>query len=193
VGAKVKEIDGFKLWYSGIKRNINGVGVLIKKELAEQVVEVRRKSDRILSVKLVVDSEIFNVVSSYAPQIGLDEETKRLFWEDLDEVIQGMPQTEKLFIGGDFNGHIGRRRDGYESVHGGFGYGDRNNGGVSFLDFAVAYELVIVNSYFKKKDEHLITFKSGSTKTQIDYFLMRSNDRRMCRDCKVLPSECLTT
>ena len=87
MGGKAKEIDGFKLWYSGFKRNINGVGVLIKKDLMEQVVEVRRKSDRIMSVKLVVGSEIFNVVSSYAPKIGLDEETKRLFWENLDEVI----------------------------------------------------------------------------------------------------------
>ena len=96
-------------------------------------------------------------------------------------------------MSGDFNGHIGRRRAGYESVHGGFGYGKRNNGGVSLLNFAVAYELVIVNSFFKKKDEHLITFKNGSTRTQIDYLLMRTNDRRKCRDCKVIPSECLTT
>ena len=79
MGAKAKEIDGFKLWYSGFKRNTNGVGVLIKKELVEQVVEVRRKSDRIMSIKLVVGSEIFNVVSVYASQIGLEEEIKRLF------------------------------------------------------------------------------------------------------------------
>ena len=64
---------------------------------------------------------------------------------------------------------------------------------MSILDFEVAYKLSIVNSYFKKKKEHLITFKSGSTRTQIDYLLMRTNDRRKCRDCKVIPSECLTT
>jgi len=51
----------------------------------------------------------------------LDEDIKRLFWEELDEVLQSIPQMEKLFIGGDFNGHI-RRRDGYETIHGGFGY-----------------------------------------------------------------------
>jgi len=94
---------------------------------------------------------------------------------------------------GDFNGHIGRRGDGYETVHGGFGFSKRNSGEMSILDFAVAYDLAIVNSYFKKKKEHLITFKSGSTRTQIDYLLMRTNDKRMCRDCKVIPSECLTT
>jgi len=36
-------------------------------------------------------------------------------------------------------------------VHASFDYGERNNGGVSILDFAVAYELAIVNSNFKKK------------------------------------------
>jgi len=151
VGAKVKEIDGYKLWYSGFKRAANGVGILVEKDLTEQVVEVRRKSDRIMSIRLVVGSEIFNVVSVYGPQIGLDEDIKRLFREDLDEVIQNIPQTEKLLIGGDFNGHIGRRGEGYETIHGGFGYGERNNARVSILDFAVAYDLSIVNSYFKKR------------------------------------------
>jgi len=87
VGAKAKEIDGFKLWYSGVKRTTNVVGILVKSDLVERVVDVKRKSDRILSIKLVVGSKVLNVVSVYAPQVGLDEETKRLFWEDLDKVV----------------------------------------------------------------------------------------------------------
>ena len=54
----------------------------------------------IMSIKLVVGLDVFNVVSVCAPYIGLDEDIKRLFWEDLDEVIQSIPQTEKLFIRG---------------------------------------------------------------------------------------------
>ena len=46
---------------------------------------------------------------------------------------------------------------------------------------------------FKKRDEHLVNFKSGSCKTQIDYCLIRANHRSLCRDCKVIPSECLGT
>ena len=64
---------------------------------------------------------------------------------------------------------------------------------MSILDFAVAYELSIVNSYFKKKEEHLVTFKSRDTRTQIDYFLMRVNSRRLCKEYKVIPSEFLMT
>ena len=51
----------------------------------------------------------------------------------------------------------------------------------------------MVNSFFKKKEDHLVTFKSGSTKTQIDYFLTRADSRRLCKDCKMIPSEYLGT
>jgi len=61
------------------------------------------------------------------------------------------------------------------------------------LVFAVVDELLVANSYFKKKDDHLVTFKSGSLKTQIDYFLMRADSRRSCKDCKAIPSEYLGT
>lgn len=54
----------------------------------------------------------------------------------LDEVVHGMPPTEKFFIGGDFNGRIGSSASGYDEVHGGFGFGYRNEGGTSLLDFA---------------------------------------------------------
>jgi len=72
-------------------------------------VEVSRKSDRIMSIKLVVGSEILNIVSVYGPQVGLGKEIKRLFWEDLDKVVQSIPQNEGLLIGDDFNRHIGSR------------------------------------------------------------------------------------
>ena len=193
VGAKAREIDGYKLWYSGSAKAKNGVGILVGKDLADQVVEVRRKSDRIMAIKVLVGSVFVNVVSVYAPQVGLPEETKKLFWEDLDEVTQEVPQTERLYIEGDFNGHIGMEAAGYDGTHGGFGFGERNAGGVSVLDFAVAFDLLVANSFFKKKEDHLVTFKSISCKTQIDYFLTRRENRRSCKDCKVIPSELLGT
>jgi len=52
---------------------------------------------------------------------------------------------------------------------------------------------VIVNSIFKKKKDNLVTFRHGLTKTQIDYFLTRANNRMLCKDCKVIPNECLGT
>ncbi|KAF3656600.1 hypothetical protein FXO37_15372 [Capsicum annuum] len=47
--------------------------------------------------------------------------------------------------------------------------------------------LVVVNSSFPKKEDHLITFRSAIAKTQIDFLLLRKEDRALCKDCKVIP------
>ncbi|KAG5581313.1 hypothetical protein H5410_051940 [Solanum commersonii] len=52
---------------------------------------------------------------------------------------------------------------------------------------------MIANSCFSKKENHLVTFHSSVAKTQIDYFLLRKGDRGLFKDCKVIPSENLTT
>nr|XP_016462300.1 PREDICTED: craniofacial development protein 2-like [Nicotiana tabacum] len=144
-----------------------------------------------MPIKLVVGECALNVVSAYAPQAWLDEEIKRRFWEGLDEIVHNIPPSESLFIDGDFNGHIGSVAGGYTEVHSGFGFGESNGGGTSLLDFAKAFELVIANSSFSKRDEHLVTLQSSVAKTQIDYFLLRRGDRRLCKDCKVIPGETL--
>ncbi|XP_070010404.1 uncharacterized protein [Nicotiana sylvestris] len=146
-----------------------------------------------MAIKLVVGGITQNVISTYAPQAGLDKEVKRYLWEGMDEVVCGVPLVEKLFIGGDFNRHIRTFASGYGEVHGGFGFGDRNGEGTSLLDFARAFELVIKNSSFPKKEEHLVTFRSTLAKTRIDYLLLRRCDRRMCEDCKVNPTKILAT
>ena len=99
-----------------------------------------------------------NIISAYAPQVGLSESEKRKFWEDLDGMVRAVPTNEKLFIGGDLNGHVGSTNAGYELDHGGFRYGSRNQG-EDILKFVVAYNLVIANTFFRKS--HLVTFSSG--------------------------------
>ncbi|XP_071695820.1 uncharacterized protein [Rutidosis leptorrhynchoides] len=96
------------------------------------------------------------------------------------------PPDHRLLIGGDLNGHIGTNVEGYPSAHGGFGYEVRNEEGLSILDFAVAYDLVVANSFFKKTNAQLANFHSGGHSTQIDYLLLRKGDLRICVDCKAL-------
>ena len=62
---------------------------------------------------MVLGENIINIVSAYAPQVGLDEHTKVQFWEQMDELIQEIPLGEKIYISGDFNGHVGEDRVGY--------------------------------------------------------------------------------
>ncbi|XP_071735757.1 uncharacterized protein [Rutidosis leptorrhynchoides] len=141
-----------------------------------------------MSVSLIIKEETFTIISAYAPHAGLSDAKKKSFWELLDEVVRGCPGDHRLIIGGDLNGHIGVEAEGYEGAHGGFGFGPRNEEGCSTLEFAIAHELVVANSFFKKRDAQLATFYSGGRCTQIDFLLLRKGELRTCRDCKVLPA-----
>nr|XP_009803700.1 PREDICTED: craniofacial development protein 2-like [Nicotiana sylvestris] len=144
-------------------------------------------------IKLVVGGSTLNVISAYAHQVGFDEEIKRRFWKEFDGLVHGILLTQMLFTGGDFNGHIGATSREYDGMHGGFGFGVRNGGGTSLLDCYKAFDLVIANSCFPKREEHLVTFRSSLAKPQIDYLLLRKCSRSLCMDYKVIQSENLTT
>ena len=64
--------------------------------------------------------------------------------------MRTIPEDEKVFLGGAFDGHIGRDAGNYNSVHGGFGLGARNESGGNLLEFALAKDLVIENPIFRK-------------------------------------------
>jgi hypothetical protein len=102
-----------------------------------------------------------------------------------------VPISKKLFIGGDLNGHVGSTRVGFDGVHGGFGYGSRNQEGEGILNFALAYDLFVMNTLFRKRVSHLVTFSSGQHCSQIDFILARREDRHTCLDCKEIPGECV--
>ena len=92
-------------------------------------------------------------------------------------MVSSIPTNEKLFIGGDLNGHVGKTKTGFEGVHGCFGLGDRNQEGKGILDFAVAYDLLVANTLFRKRLSHLVTFSSGQHTSKIDFALNRRMDR----------------
>jgi hypothetical protein len=104
-----------------------------------------------------------------------------------------MSSGEKFFIGGDLNGHVGRARWRFKRVQEGFGYYEQNQEGEKILNFAVAYELMVANTFFTKKKSHLITFNGGQHSSQIDFVLTRKEERPNCVDCKVIPGECVVT
>jgi hypothetical protein len=158
---------------------------VLDKSLKDGVVDIKRQGDMIILVKLFVGDLVFNVISAYASQIGINESVKMQFWEELDALISSVPISEKLFIGGDLNGHVGSTRVGFDEVHGGFGYGSRNQEGEGILNFALAYDLIVSNTLFRKRVSHLVTFSSGQHCSQINFILVRRDDRHACLDCKL--------
>ncbi|KAK3505583.1 hypothetical protein QTP70_021346, partial [Hemibagrus guttatus] len=161
-GSKARSIGaGFKLFYYGVDSKRNGVGVVLKEEFVRNVLEVNRVSDRVMSLKLEIEGVMLNVVSGYAPQVGCELEEKERFWSELDEVMESIPTGERVVIGADFNGHVGEGNTGDEEVMGKFGVKERNLEGQMVMDFAKRMDMAVVNTYFQKREEHRVTYKSG--------------------------------
>ncbi|MCJ8739195.1 hypothetical protein PDJAM_G00044620 [Pangasius djambal] len=167
-GSKARSIGaGFKLFYYGVDSKRNGAGVVLKEEFGRNVLEVKRVSDRVMSLKLEIEGVMLNVVSGYAPQVGCELEEKERFWSELDEAIESIPTGERVVIGADFSGHVGEGNTGDEEVMGKFGVKERNLEGQMVVDFAKRMDMAVVNTYFQKREEHRVTYKSGGRSTQL--------------------------
>ena len=97
VGAKAKNIGGYKLWYTGKVSYRNDVGIIADEEWKKNVVEVFRIGDRLISIKILVEEEAINIISAYAPQVGAELHIKEQFRDELEEMIQRIPINEKGF------------------------------------------------------------------------------------------------
>ena len=104
-----------------------------------------------------------------------------------------VPARERLVEGADLNGHVGRSNDGFQRVHAGKGFGDRNAGGERVLENMEASDLALLNTFFDKKEEHLVSFKSGNDRSQIDFILVRKSEQKLVKDCKVIPGEAVVS
>lgn len=91
--SKARNIGGgFKLFYHGMDRKKNGI--ILKEENSKSVLEVKRVSDRIMSVKLEIEGVMISVISSYVLQVGYEMYEKEEFCSKLDEVVEGTAKEE---------------------------------------------------------------------------------------------------
>ena len=79
-------------------------------------------------------------------------------------MIENISKEDKIVLGADLNGHLGEGNIGNEEIMGRYGAGRRNKEGSMVVDFGKRMDLAIVNTYFKKKDERRMTYKSGGKK-----------------------------
>ena len=126
----------YKFFWQGC--NKGGVGVFIAERWIDSVVNVVRVNERIMYVKLVIGKQIVNIVSAYAPQVGLSAEEKDDFWDSFIIVLTGIPKQESTFIGSDMNGHVGRSTE------------DER-----ILEFGDVVGMVVCNTFFKKEANYL--------------------------------------
>ena len=173
-GSKARNIGGgCKIFYHGEDGRRNGVGVILKGDYIRRVLEVKRVSDRMMYMKLDIEGVMMTVISAYAPQVGCLREEKDKFWTDLDEVVESIPKEERLVIGAGFNGHVGEGNRGDENVMEDMATRREMQKGRCWWISRQEWKWLWRTRYFKKREEHRVTYKSGGRSTQVDYIICR--------------------
>ena len=58
------------------------------------------------------------------------------------------------------------------------------------LDLCAATDLVVTNTFFRKKNSQLVTYNSGGYAILIDYILFRRTELTLIKNAKVIRNEC---
>ena len=96
----------YKSWWSGNNDGIEGVGILVKEELCENVVEDRRKSDRVMATVPAFEEEVIRVICAYGPQVGKSDCEKDQIYNDMANEWDLQNPSEVVLGMGDFSGHV---------------------------------------------------------------------------------------
>ena len=162
------------------------MGIILKREHVERVVELWRVTDRIMRLGMEIDGIMLNIISAYATQVGCIREEKGAFWLDLDETVEKIPKKERIVLGTDLIGRVGEGNNGDEECMGKHGLGKRNNDEQAVVDFAKKMELAITNTYFVKKPGRRVAYNSGGHSSQVDYTIVKRQRIEEVLDTKVI-------
>lgn len=65
---KAKELtNGNILYYAGTNDITNRVGIVIDNDVKEKTIGAKRLSDKVTSIKLVLEENIMHIISAYPP------------------------------------------------------------------------------------------------------------------------------
>ena len=147
-----------------------GVGLLLSNELMKNVKEWCEVSSRIMWVRLQLGIEKWVFVSAYGPGSEKSEEERRMFWGRLNECIGGFRENIKVVVLGDLNARVGNEP--VADVIGRSGVQGRNDSGEELIGLCLEQELLIGNTWFKKKDINKYTWERVERGVAVDRALM---------------------
>jgi exonuclease III len=124
-------------WFSGGSDGHHGVGLLVRKSLADKcVVTVTPISNRLMTAKLQKSDDVslravgspltINIVVAYAPTEADNISVKRSFFTELETLIASFNGNEQVYVLIDANARVGPRQPCDDRrVVGNFGRDDR--------------------------------------------------------------------
>ena len=124
------------------------------------------------------------VIQVYALTSNAEEARVEWFYEDLQDLLELIPQKDVLFIIGDWNAKVGSQE--IPGVTGKFGFWVQNEAGQRLIKVFQESTLVIANTLFQQHKRWLYTWTSPDVRywNQIDYILCSQRWRSSIQSAK---------
>ena len=131
---------------------------MVNKRVRNAVFGCSLKNDRMISVRFQGKPFNITVIQVYAPTSNAEEAEVERFCEDLQDLLELIPQKGVLFIIGDWNANAGSQET--PGVIGKFGLGVWNEVGQMLIEFWQENTLVIPNTLFQQHKRTFYTWTS---------------------------------
>lgn len=190
VGSGVDTLDnGHVLYRSGGASHRAGVGVLIHKQLNNNVQSFKFVSDRIITVRLRCnprsDSNSVTIICCYAPTLQRSTNHPAeadTFYSSLSHIVKSVPRRDEVWILGDLNAKVGSATQGARGPVGCYSkHTSTNANGERLTEFCEEHDVILCNTMFKHRMQHRSTWFSDGlchadgkpVRNMIDYVMMR--------------------
>ncbi|KAK9702451.1 hypothetical protein QE152_g29930 [Popillia japonica] len=119
------------------------------------VIDFEERLDRICRLRIRGETKNISFLNIDAPTEEKEEETKDIFYEELEMAIDNIPKEDILIVIGDANAKIGSEKI-YGEITGEITpqQGQRNKNGLRLIDLAIESDMKIMSTHFERKDVH---------------------------------------
>lgn len=179
--------DSHTMIYSGGKKHMKGVGIIMKDTIERSMIGYWAISERVIMMKLQSKPFNINIIQVYAPTQDYDDEEVEAFYEEIQVAIKNTKSDDILCIMGDLNAKVGKEK--HTDIVGNYGLGKRNERGERMIQFCILNKLFITNTWFQHPSRKLYTWKSPGdiTRNQIDYIMINQRYRNIVKRVKTYP------
>jgi len=181
-----QELDDHILLYSGVptnKRAATGIALMIKAKFKKRIHSYVFVNERIVQLRYKLQRGYLTLLAVYAPKEGKTEQTKE-FYETLQDQIDKISKNDYNVVAGDYNA-----RGGNIPIYGILGTNveiTTNSNGHKLKEFASVNELKIMNTFFRHKEIHKMTWSARGYGSIIDYILTNKKLSPIINDTKVI-------
>ena len=190
IGSSISEFGGVEVYWSGVdeaEHASSGVALLLSPEMKGSMTDHVEVSDRIMWIKLKLGREVWAIVSAYGPDSGKTDEVRANFWNELRDCVNSFGNNVKVMVLGDLNARVGNTV--IDGVVGVYSVPGVNESGEKLIDMCLEQELVVGNTFFKKKRKNKYTWERQVRGIVVDYVLIAKKEQGRLVDVHAFPTE----